>query len=218
MPAVRRFSRVAPWCVALSMFNSAPLWAGAYEDIIVAANQSNTEVVVGLLNRGMDVNTADATGTTLLMIAARTGNELLLDFLLKNKSNILKKNKYGDSAIAIAAIGGRLDMVRKLADHGAEIDGSGSWSPLQYAAFGGRAEIIAYLVERGADVNRKAPNGQTALMLAVKQGHLAAIRGLLENRARVDLIDPDGNTALGLAIATGNTQAADILKQAEAKK
>lgn len=195
---------------------SGPAWAGAYEDIIVAANQNNTEAVVGLLNRGMDVNTADATGTTLLMIAVRTSNEELLDFLLRNKANVLKKNRFGDSALALAALAGHQGIVQRLLSIGAEIDSSNSWSALQYAAFGGHAGVIRYLAGHGADVNRKAPNGYTPLMLAAKQGHEEAVRALIDLRAQIDVKDQEGNTARKLALESGHSGIADLLKLAGA--
>ncbi|HQX85446.1 MAG TPA: hypothetical protein PKV23_08155, partial [Aestuariivirga sp.] len=54
-------------CV-LSVFCSIAQ-GGAYEDILNAASNDDTASVVSLLQRGMDVNTADRAGNTLLMIA-----------------------------------------------------------------------------------------------------------------------------------------------------
>ena len=56
--------------------------AGAYDDILGAANRGDSTAVIDLLKRGMDVNTADQSGSTLLMIAARNGSQALLEALL----------------------------------------------------------------------------------------------------------------------------------------
>ena len=56
---------------------------GVYDDILIAVQNSDSATVIDLINRGMDVNTADATGSTLLMIAARNANQGLVEQLIK---------------------------------------------------------------------------------------------------------------------------------------
>ncbi len=50
----------------------------------------------------------------------------------------------------VAALGGRLDIVKKLRARGAEVDGPG-WNALIYAATGGHDEVVRYLLAEGAD-------------------------------------------------------------------
>lgn len=185
--------------------------AGVYDDILVAARDNRTDVVVDLVRRGMDPNTSDQSGTTLLMFSARHGNLALVDFLLRNRANILKQNKYGDTAVAIAALGGHLPVVRRLVDAGANIAASG-WNPLHYAAFSGHVEVVRYLVSRKAPLDKPAPNRQTALMLAARNGHVEVVKILIEADAHMDLEDAEGNTALSIARKTGNAAIADYLK------
>ena len=198
-------------CVAAAIVTFArPALAGAYEDILVAARDDRTAIVVDLIRRGMDVNTTDRSGTTLLMFAAGNGNEPLLDFLLRNNANILIQNKYGDTAMSVAALKGRLAIVRRLAESGAPIATSG-WNPLHYAAFGGHADVAKYLIAEHAPLDARAPNGQTALMLAAETGHLDVVRLLVAAGADKAAKDPGGKTALDLALKAGNTDIADVL-------
>jgi ankyrin repeat protein len=190
-------------------------FAGAYEDTIVAARDDRTDIVVDFVQRGMDVNTADPSGKTLLMFAAENGNEKLLEFLLKNGANVLIRNKYGDTAVAIAALRGHLQVVRDLVEAGAAIDADG-WTPLQYAAFDGHADIVSYLINQHALVDARAPNGQTALMFAARNGHVDVVKLLVSAHADVNLDDGSGNTALALALKAGNTDIADYLRGAGA--
>jgi len=67
--------------------------AGAYEDMLKAVNQRDSVKVSHLLQRGMDVNTTDPMGNTLLMLAARNGDFHILEVLLTNSANILKKKQ-----------------------------------------------------------------------------------------------------------------------------
>jgi ankyrin repeat protein len=188
-----------------------PAFAGVYDEIIVAARDDRADVVTDLVRRGMDPNTSDASGTTLLMFAVRNGNDELLEFLLRNRANTLKQNKYGDTAITIAALGGRLAMMRRLVEAGANISSPG-WNALHYAAFNGHANIVQYLIAKGADLDALAPNGQTAMMLAARNGHLAVVKILVDADADMDMDDKEGNTALGIALKSDNSEIADYLR------
>jgi len=191
--------------------------AGAYEDILVAARDDRTETVVNLIQRGMDTNTSDRSGTTLLMLAAGNGNQQLLEFLLKSGANVLKQNQYGDTAVAIAALRGHLNLVRRLVEAKAAFETSG-WSPLHYAAFAGHVEVAKFLIGKHCPLDAVAPNGQTALMLAAKNGHLDVVKTLIDADADMDLDDPSGNTALSLALKAGNTDIADYLRSEGAEE
>ena len=191
----------------------SPAFAGAWEDILRAAEANETDKVAALLGRGMDANTSDQAGTTLLMIAARNGNEALLELLLKNRVNAMRQNSYGDSAILLAAMGGRVAVLKRLVEYGVPISGAG-WHPLHYAAFAGHFEIVEFLLTKGALVDAKAPNGQTPLMLAAGQGHAACVRILIDSGADLAITDPDGRTALNIAEQKGMSEIVELLRTA----
>jgi ankyrin repeat protein len=198
--------------IALFSLARSPLsMAGVYDDILVAARDNRADIVISLLRRGMDPNTSDQTGTTLLMFSARHGNLELTDFLLNGRANVRKRNRFGDTAIGIAALGGHLQMVRRLVEAGADFGGPG-WNPLHYAAFGGHADIVRYLASVKAPLDDPAPNHQTALMLAARNGHLEVVRVLIDADADMDLEDGEGNTALSIARKACNQAIADYLK------
>lgn len=186
--------------------------AGAYDDILHAVEKNETAAVVDLLKRGMDVNTADRAGTTLLMIAARNGNLDLLQTLLNNRASINRRNQFGDSALLLAALNARFDAAKLLMEKGAEVNPSG-WTPLHYAVFGGNPEILGLLIARGANLDARAPNGQTALMVAVKLGKLDLVTMLIDADADMDLTDQDGVSALQLARKLGHKEIANYLRK-----
>ena len=186
--------------------------AGVYDDMIVAIRNDDTVKVTALLERGMDVNTADQNGTTLTMYAARSGNEKLLEYLLNHRANKLIKNHFGDTAISLAALEGHLECVKMLAKVGADINPSESWTPLNYTVFNGHADVAAFLIEQGAQVDARAPNGMTSLMLAARNGHIPLIQLLLDHHADASLKSPEGKTAADIASAASQTKAAELLK------
>jgi ankyrin repeat protein len=188
---------------------------GAYEDILNAAEQNHTDEVLGLIGRGLDVNTASPDGTTLLMTAARNGNLRLFDALLRMRANHLIRNKYGDTALMFAALHGRLDAVKRLADLGGPQENRDGWTPLHYAAFGGHVEVARYLMEKGAKVDAAAPNGHSALMLAAGSGHLEMVKLLADAEAAAGLGDGSIPEARRLAAAKGHPEVADYLGQFE---
>lgn len=190
--------------------------AGAYDDILAAANQGDTTKVVDLLRRGMDVNTTDPQGNTLLMIATREKNLELVRFLLDNRANAQKHNRYGDTALMIAALQGTEEIVKLLLERKTEPSQPG-WNALHYAAFENHAKIGALLLAAGADVNALAPNGSTALMLAAKRGHLEMVRLLVGAKAELNQIDSVEGTALDMAIQAKHTDVADFLRRAGAR-
>jgi hypothetical protein len=191
--------------------------AGSYDNILAAARDDRADEVINLVERGMDPNTSDRNGTTLLMFAAGNGNEQIIEFLLRNKCNILKQNTYGDTAIGLGALKGHLSVVQRLADAGAQLDGK-NWNPLHYAAYAGHVEIVRWLIERNAPIDARAPNLQTALMLAAKGGHEAIIRLLIGAGANPDLEDSDSRTAYDLAILANNRAIADYLNEKSSRR
>ena len=68
------------------------------------------------------------------------------------------------------------------------------------AASSGNLEKVKYLVDKGADVNAMARNGDTALLLALENKHLAIAQLLLENKASVRVATVYGYTPLHLSI------------------
>jgi uncharacterized protein len=183
------------------------------ELVLKAAEGGDTRAVAGYLDQGLDPNTTDANGYTMLMIAARQGD--LVSVLLSRKANLARQTAVGDTALMMAALGGHTEIVRQLLDAGAQLNGSG-WTALHYAAFSGYPDIVALLLRRGADKNAVAPNGYTPLMLASRNGNVAAARALLYEDPDLGHQAPSGETALSLAMKRGERQLEELLRRAGA--
>ena len=98
-------------------------------------------------------------------------------------------------AMFTAARSGKLDTLKLLIERGANVDlrDASGWTVL------GRVldrnmdydlDIVNVLVENGADVNMTTDLGTTALIVAIENGHLGAVRLLIEKGADVNCGGP----------------------------
>ena len=187
--------------------------AGTYEDMEEAMIAGDTPWAIQLINRGMDVNSVDASGNTLLMQTVPRGNMDFLDYLLKHRARIKTRNRNGETSLSLAAYKGKLPFVKRLVEAGADVNLYG-WPPLIYASFNGHAAVVDYLLKKGAEVNARTANGSTALLFAARFGHLEVVELLLQNNADPNLANARGATAIDWELKTANTDIADPLRQA----
>ena len=214
---ITRFKK-SIYVIVLMWFVSSNSFAQtALDQLFKGVLQGDVPAVTNLLDRGLDPNTADQDGVSILMMAARLGHRDLVRALVARKANVGARSPHGDTALMFASLKGHLEIARLLIDQGAQVNQS-EWQPLHYAAFEGRAEIIRLLLDRGANKDAIAPNGYTSLMLSVRGGHLEAVRELLRSDADFTVEGPKGETALSLAIAKKSTEVEALLKRAGAVK
>ncbi|EXI92498.1 MAG: ankyrin repeat protein [Candidatus Accumulibacter sp. BA-94] len=187
--------------------------AGAYEDMEEALISGNTAWAIQLINRGMDINSVDAAGNTLLMQSVQRENMDFLDYLVQRRARLNTRNRNGETALSLAAYKGLLPFAKRLVEAGADVNLYG-WSPLVYAAFSGRTAVVEYLLTKGAEVNATTPNGSTALLFAARFGHLEVVELLLRNKADPNMANDRGATAIDWALKSDNTDIADLLRKA----
>jgi len=158
--------------------------AGVYEDMLHAVRNDNAAVVSQLLGRGVDVNTVDPEGNSLLILAVNAGNFGVVKALLAARASVDPRNAYGETALMLAALKGHLEIVRQLLVHDAQVNPpAGEWTPLIYAAVKGSIEISRLLLAYGARINAAGVNGITALAMATREGHPGLAAFLLANDA-----------------------------------
>lgn len=203
------------FCLVFALF-SGLVQANTYDEMIRSVKAGDVSAVVDLLRRGVDVDTTDPEGNTLLIIAAREGQEPMVELLLAQRPKLNARNAAGDSALRLAAIGGKTGIVKKLVQAGARVN-TPDWTPLIYACFGNHVEIVRYLIQMKADVDAASENGTTALMVASSQGQSEIVRLLLNAGADVNKITVNRETALDMALKTNNEEIAGLLRSRGAK-
>jgi ankyrin repeat protein len=198
--------------------------------ISLACTNRSATVVRKLLEAGADPNRATMMGETPLMACARTGSEEAVVALLDHGAAVdTREDSHGQTALMWAATQENPDVVRILIAHGADVHarsivhllpvsyGEGDpfsltvmepqrgSTPLLFAARHGRIENAQLLVDAGANVNAKAPNDQSALIIASFSGQGKFAAFLLEQGADPNNADA-GYTALHTAVSRGDLE------------
>lgn len=91
-------------------------------------------------------------------------------------------------------------------------EGEEGWTPLMYEADRGYGQSLRILFLHKPDPNLKSDAGETALMIAARQGNHAVFKELIiefhlaEKTLEMNAVNPEGKTALMLAAENGNTE------------
>ena len=113
------------------------------------------------------------------------------------KADVNATDKYGSTALMLAALSGTAEDVKVLLDAGADVNArnKGGMTSLMSAAGFGAAESVKVLLGAGADVNARTKTGQTSLIYAVAFGNPESVKVLLVAGADASLENADGKTA-----------------------
>jgi ankyrin repeat protein len=188
------------------------IYAGAFDDFFRAIRTDDAATVGQLLERGFDPNTHEESGQSALTLAVRERADHVIDALLKHPQlEVNAQNRVGETPLMLAALQGRLDLVRRLLDRGASVAQEG-WTPLHYAASGPDAQVVALLLARGAAIEARSPNGTTPLMMAARYGNEQSVAVLLEHHADTQVRNDRGMNAVDFARSVGREALAKRLE------
>jgi ankyrin repeat protein len=140
--------------------------------------------IIFYLDSGGDINGRSASGSTLLIEAARAEQAQLVVYLLSNGASLEQGDSFGDTALHIAAHHSHERVLRILIRH-------------------------ASCKNDNIDILSKA--GYTPLMLAARIGNIEATKALLEGGARRDARCSKRGTPLFYAVSSQSFEVATIL-------
>jgi len=170
---------------AFSYADSAPQ---TLTDLIRAGQRE--AVLAAITSPDIDVNAADADGSTPLLWATYSVDHELVRELLKKGAKARVTNRYGSSPLGEAVKLGDVDMVHMLLDAGADANSPNQdgETALMLASSIGSMPIAQLLIARGANVNAiETFRGQNALMWAAAENHPDLVDLLLAHGANVKL-------------------------------
>ena len=183
--------------------------AGVNEpSLIEAVKAGDGEAVRTLLRSGVDVNAAEADGTTAMHWAAHNGDLQTVEALIRDNGGVNAKNRYGVAPLWLASTNGHADVVSALLRAGADPEtprAESGETPLMAAAMAGHIPVMQRLLTSGADPNVvDHVRQQTALMWAAAERHTEAARVLVEAGAHLESRSSIGMTPLMFAIRAGS--------------
>ncbi|OBT50512.1 hypothetical protein VE04_09283 [Pseudogymnoascus sp. 24MN13] len=156
------------------------------------------------------VDSKDTEGWTPLSWAARTGNEAIVELLLKRDDVVADLTDNDDRApLSWAAEGGHEAVVKLLVkrdDVKANLGNSaGGRTPLSFGAEGGNEAVVKLLLERDDVVADSMDyRGRTPLSIAAEAGHEGIVKLLVERDDVVaDSKNAEGRTPLSWAAEAG---------------
>jgi ankyrin repeat protein len=140
-----------------------------------------------------------------------------------NIGAVNSRNRYGNTPLIGAILGGKATIVKLLLGKGADVNQKDSegWTPLMYSiVYRPRYEdeIAEELLRRGADVNAVAENGDTALTLASERDAARIVGQLLDKGANRNVRDRYGRTPTMIAEEHGYATILNLLKNASKQK
>jgi ankyrin repeat protein len=180
--------------------------ASAATPLIDAVRRADVAAVRAELQRGVDVNAAEADGTTALHLAAYQNAVEIAAALVRAGARVDAENRYGVRPLSLASQGGHADIVRLLLDAGASANAAAAEAetPLMAAARSGSVAAVDALLAHGAAVDAREPwRSQTALMWAAAEGHTDVVRRLVGAGADVKARSKNGFTPLLFAAREG---------------
>ncbi|KAM0276585.1 hypothetical protein ACHAQH_006590 [Verticillium albo-atrum] len=188
-----------------------------WKPLVQASENNYAKIAALLLAKGAD---ADATGPKgcALYLAAKQGYVDICVMLLKHgaSANVVATDFAPPLSVAVES--GKLELVRLLLDHGANIeavfkgaeDGDSMDTALTLAARDGSTEIVELLLQRGANPNHYEGDLDPPIYLASWRGHVEVVNMLLEKGA-----DPnaqlDGQDWTAVHAAYDNPEAMRLL-------
>jgi len=152
-----------------------------------AAKNSDRDGLRALLQKGANVNAADADGTTALHWASYRDDVETAALLIRAGAKVNAANDLGVTPLWTASQNGSEVMVRRLLEAGANPNAAllPGETPVMVAARSGYAAVVEQLIAKGANVNARGARKQTALMWAVAQKHPDVVKLLLAHGADI---------------------------------
>ncbi|XP_071964995.1 uncharacterized protein [Antedon mediterranea] len=170
----------------------------------IASQCGHPETALMFLKKGVPLHMPNKSGAVCLHAAAKRGHTAVVKSLLQKGAMVDARTKENYTALHVAVQHCKPLVVQTLLGYGAQVQLKGGTSmetPLHIAARIKEGEKVAeMLLKSGADVNAIMANGETAMHIAARYGHLKMIQALLEEGADPVHQSNNGENPLHIAV------------------
>ena len=163
----------------------------------LAARNGIPELVVPLIQAGVDRDARSHHGFTPLHDAVMTRHPKVIDLLLESGA-VIQANNMGWTPLHNAAYDGSLEVIIRLFEAGADLharDDEG-WTPLNVAAEYNFPNIVAFFLDQGCNIDAQTNDGSTTLSIAIINNSSDVFNLLISRGADVHLASSLGYTPL----------------------
>ena len=164
-----------------------------------------------------DINAQLPNGLYPLHVAAEKGKIILVRTLLENAAQIDQPSADGKTALELAILAGRTQVAEELLSKGAELDASKLLLKAAKAEVTDR-DIVRILIERGANTEQRDEDGDTPLMIAIRQDNHRLATHLVGRGADVNARGKDDRSALTVAKTLGFGELVSLLQRQGARE
>ena len=155
--------------------------------LLFCTRDRDTNGVLSLIHKGVDVNVQDEKGMTPLMLASQAGHVDLVAKLIERGASRNVQSNSGDTALIYATKENKINCVQKLIELGANVNiqGGNGQTALMHATRNEDGNCLEALLEGGANTDITDHDGYTTLARAIERDSLVSVDKLI--RAGVDV-------------------------------
>ena len=177
-------------------------------ELIMAANDGDTNKLLAFLEIGADVNTITYDGVTPLMFAAQNDHLRSVEILIDSGALVNQQPFNMIDALLGACIAGHVVIADTLILNGAKVNthNMNGVTPLMYASALEYPVMTDMLLFYDAKVNTADFAGNTALHYSTFYDNLEISNMLIDRQANMDLTDVEGYTPFMIAAQNGNME------------
>ncbi|MCF8473630.1 MAG: ankyrin repeat domain-containing protein [Emcibacter sp.] len=181
----------------------------------LAAQGGHLSVIYLLLDGGAHLNCDDDPEKHPFYLATKQGHSKVVKMLLPALKESPACQSVLEHTLAHAMLNGQSEISDLLIKEGVNFEGNKTLSPLILMATSADDNLVTKLIDGGVDVNKINVMGETALMIAAKNGNQEGVKSLLRHNALIDIKDSSGRTALIHAAQNGHLFSVKYLSEQE---
>ena len=209
--------RKASWIASLIVALTVALTGCSQPDqptvnLYLALERGDLDQVKRHIAWGTDIRSPLPDGRTPLHVVAADGREVFVRLLLDHGADPTARDATGHTPLETALLNGRIQVVMVLAPRGTALDANALLLEIARQGVSDR-DGIDFLRRRGANLETRDANGDTPLIIAVRQNDRVLVRHLLDRGANPFATDAAGHSVLAIADALGHEDVARLLRR-----